>query len=82
MFSEGFASLKFEQLKPEYEARDEASGNRPGDTALRIRLNYAAALLRDAQYSYAESNFMFALALNNDFRSLYDGAKSARNAGL
>ena len=84
MFSEGegFTSLEFPQLKTEYQTANSAATPFPGDTALRIKMNYAFALLRDSQYSYAESNFMRGLALNADFRSLYDVAKSASDAGL
>lgn len=84
MFSEGagFTDLKFTTLKTEYEAINKEAAKFPGNTAQRIRMNYAFALLRDSQYSYANSQFMRGLALNSDFRSLYDGAKSAIYAGV
>lgn len=84
MFSESeeFENLEFEKLWENYRKADAASAKSPSNTALRIQLIYAFAMVRDAQYSYAGRRFMQALALNNDFRGLYEGAKAAVDAGL
>lgn len=81
-FVDNFADLRFEVLDEQFQEADKAAAEKPGNTAARIRMQYAFALQRDAHYTYAGRRFLFALALNNDFRNLYDGAKSATDAGL
>jgi hypothetical protein len=82
LFSEQFESLLFPELVKDAEAKDEASAQFPGKSTLRMPMNLATALARDAAYSHAGRRHIQGLGLHTDFRKTYELAKVALDAGL
>ncbi len=75
LFSEEFATLGFDELSRLKDTRDMVSSMDPANAANRMKLNYIAAIFRDAAYSHASRRFMSALGENDTFRLLYEGGK-------
>jgi hypothetical protein len=81
-FEEDFEDLEFSSLLENYRSAEEAAAKTPYDMTARAKMIHAYGLYRDAMFSYCGRKFLQGLGIHNAFRTLYETAKSAKDAGI
>ena len=80
LFSEESPDLTFSDLLENFTTADAAGAAAPNGQLTTLNVNYAYAVLRDAQYMHAGRRYMKALGYQGRFRELYEGGKFGTDA--